>query len=107
MKVKLLKKIRKRFDWYIRELDGIPILLDLKSNRVIVFDNELLLTLYNATRKVSCEEVTMLDKLKIPLEKHRWQQFRNYIFTPFGYDLEALLFKEAKRYGINYKNRKP
>lgn len=40
MKVKLLKKLRKRFSWYYRESDKAPILVDHKNQTVEIYDKE-------------------------------------------------------------------
>ena len=75
MKAKLLKKIRKRFKWYYRNSDNIPVVIDtvLKSVRIYSFDN--CLTIMNNKK----------EDIEISEEEYIHRTFRINIFKEFGF----------------------
>jgi hypothetical protein len=101
MKVKLLKKIRKRFDWYLRKTDKVPVVLDLREKTLYMFTNETIVV----TGKYKDEE-SMLKSIEIPMEEFRWRMAKDFMYKNFGYKIADALFREAIRYGVGYKNRR-
>lgn len=101
MKVKLLKKIRKRFDWYLRKADKVPIVLDLKEKSHYIFTDETLVV----TGKYKDEE-SMWKSMEIPIEEFRWRMAKDFMYRKFGYKIGDALFNQATRKGIGYKRRK-
>ena len=101
MKVKLLKKIRKRFDWYIRKSDQVPIVLDLKEKTHYIFTDDLLVTL---TKYENAE--LMRKSIEISIDEYRWRLAKDFMYKKFGYKIGDAIFRQARRRRVNYKNKK-
>jgi hypothetical protein len=102
MKVKLLKKIRKRFDYYIRGSDGVPIVLDKQTKEVTIFIIDTLVDL--SSHK---DEEALLKSLEVSLDLYRWRTAKGFMYKSFGYTISRLMYREAYRNGKHYKPFKP
>lgn len=58
MKVKLLKKIRKRFKWYYRSSDKVPVVIDTKHELVTIYDFNTCLEISNSKK----EDISISEK---------------------------------------------
>lgn len=85
MKTKLLKKVRKRFGYYFRESDGVPILVDHARKKVLALDT-----------------VELPKTLKIPKEEYYWRILKDRMLTPFGYSYDLYMYN----YCAKASNRK-
>ena len=79
MKVKLLKKIRKRYSWYFKK-DKTPILIDHSNKTVEVYDVDYVSKAHNYT------EQQIQNDVKVPLKEWCYRWFRVDIFKTFGID---------------------
>jgi len=95
MKTKLLKKIRKRFNWYFN-VNGFPVLIDHYYKKVTVYDLEFCMN-YN---KYSLEDV----EAKVKCSHNEWalRHMKQKVFNSIGYnhyDYTSSIYKLAiKRY---------
>lgn len=90
MKIKLLKKIRKRFSWYWNK-DNFPVLIDHKTKSVDVLDLEYLKK-YNS---YTDEEVK--TNVQCTIEEWAQRHLFNYITKPYGYSYKNLRYNIATR----------
>lgn len=98
MKTKLLKKIRKRFDWYIN-IDGFPILIDHKEKTVKIIDTNAAILYWrlnsNYVPEVSEQEWT-------------WRNMKQRMYKTFGFSMERVWYNKftraSKRRKKNSKN---
>lgn len=90
MKTKLLRKIRKRFDWYINS-KGFPVLLDKAKKSVVVIDVPYLKDFFDMSDKDVTEQV------EVRLEEWAWRNLKNKILQPFGYNMGNFYYKIAVR----------
>lgn len=77
MKVKLLKKIRKRFTYYWNS-KGFPVLVDHYKQQTTVFDVDYCKEIH----KYSDEDVA--TKLEIPVEEWAMRHMKSYVGKYYG-----------------------
>ena len=93
MKVKLLKKIRKRFGYYFRKSDGYPVLVDYKQRKHAIFSPKYLPELNGYS-----SEEEMMKKVEIDLKEYAWRCMKERMLKPFGLRYEDLVFNRLKRH---------
>lgn len=89
MKVKLLKKLRKKYSWYFNK-DKFPVLLNHELKTVIVYDvDECASRFTNKTKEVLLKE--------IEVEHHVWalRIMKRDILSRYGYSIEYSNYKLA------------
>jgi hypothetical protein len=98
MKVKLLKKIRKRFSWYIG-VSGSPVLVDHK-NKTIKKINE------SFYRKYVDSLEGPIKGLEIPLEEACFRLLKTFMLKPYNFDYGDINYNKAKNLAKRHKNFK-
>jgi hypothetical protein len=95
MKVKLLKKIRKRFSYYFRK-DGTLVLVDHHKKRPIIYDLANVLAMRNMTPEDFTKQV------HIPEQQWLWRMLKDDMLKPFGYTYLDIMY----RYGVRVSKHK-
>jgi hypothetical protein len=92
MKIKLLKKIRKRFGYYFRKSDGYPVLVDYKKRKHTIFSQKYLPELngYSSGKE-------MMKHIEIDLEEYAWRCMKERMLKPFGFSYGDVVFNRLKR----------
>lgn len=90
MKVKLLKKLRKRYEWYFKE-DGFPVLLDHYEKKATLYDLEYMRHLY----KYSLEDVE--KNVEVPHQVWALRRLKMDIMGEYGYSMDSCIYKYALR----------
>lgn len=89
MKVKLLKKLHKRYDWYFND-EKYPVLIDHWRKTAVVYSLEYCLTLskysLEAERKVHCGYLEWAMRM-----------MKRDILTSWGWSVDKSLYKMANR----------
>ena len=98
MKVKLLKNLRKRYEWYFNT-DGYPILLDHLTQRVTIYDIEYLCQ----RRNYRVEDLPTI--VKCPLTEWAWRFVKFDILSYYGWSFDHVQYKKALR-KLNRKKNK-
>jgi len=100
MKVKLLKKIRKRFNWYIGKT-GFPVLIDHLKRCAIIIDVDFL------KEQTDYSDEDVKNKVTISMEDWAWNYLHNLILKPYGYSLKDIRYNIAiKRSRIKNRSKK-
>jgi hypothetical protein len=89
MKVKLLKKVRKEFGWYING-NGYPVLIKYKLQRVILFNLDYCL---RETGYKNLEEAN----LEVDPQTWAWRLLKYRILHKYGWTLDRHWYKHALR----------
>ena len=97
MKVKLLKKIRKRFDWYINS-KGFPILIDKRKKDSLILDLDEVKNYYRV------DDDFIEKKLQVSVEEWSWRCLKNRILKPFGFSFGNINYTKAVRRSKINKN---
>lgn len=101
MKVKLLKKIRKRFDWYI-DKNGVPILIDKKKKISTRINVNWCKEYLNYTDK------DVAEKINVSMEEWCWRWLKTRMLQPFGYNWAEIrdkqIFNRTIRFAKKRKN---
>jgi hypothetical protein len=88
MKAKLLKKLRKKYNWYFNK-DGFPILIKHVTKTVIVYDLEYCCNLFAYTPED-------LEKyVKVPHQKWALRLLKRDILTRYGYTLDKIFYRKS------------
>lgn len=80
MKVKLLRKIRKRFTWYLRESDGMAVLVD-KKHKIIRVINESFMAIEDGYKTV--EELR--EVCEVTMQERSFRVLKGLMLKPFGF----------------------
>ena len=78
MKAKLLKKIRKRFNWYINK-EGFPVLIDHLKKEAEIINVEFCKQHYNYQQ----HDIEAL--IEVPLREWAWRTIKDIMLKQFGY----------------------
>ena len=95
MKVKLLKKLHKRYNWYFNN-DNFPVLIDHDNKSVRIYDLEYL---------TKCNEYTLHDvKEKVKVSHHEWalRHLKTDILGQYGWNISKVFYGKAVR---RYKSK--
>lgn len=84
MKVKLLKKIRKRFDWYINS-SGSPILIDKVKRTSSLIDYKSILIHINKNEDY-------LKTIEVDLKEWEWRWLKISMIEEFGYNYNNIIY---------------
>ena len=97
MKVKLLKKIRKKYNWYFNK-DGFPVLINHHKQTATVYNLEL-------ACKLTSTKIEDVPKV-IEVSNTVWclRLMKRDILGIYGYSFDKFIYKMAKR---NYKRKLP
>lgn len=100
MKTKLLKKIRKRFNWFIGK-DGVPVLVDIKEKVSKRIDLDYYISRYTIFETVSAfrKEVGNIDE-----DEFLFNVMILEILIEFGYSKGDIEFNRSKRMSVRGKN---
>lgn len=90
MKIKLLKKIRKRFSWYLTK-NGFPVLINHSTKNAQVIDLEYLKSYY----KYSNEDVEV--NVTIPHTEWAFRCMLHIMVKEFGYSYNNMIYRTACR----------
>jgi hypothetical protein len=90
MKVKLLKKIKARYNWYFNK-DSFPVLIDHKEKRVTIYDLEYMCEYY----KYSLEDVK--EKVKVPHTEWALRRMKLDLLFEHGYQMNRSIYRIATR----------
>ena len=97
MKVKLLKKLRKRYNWYFNK-DNFPVLIDHKEETVDIYDLESIMNRVN----YSLEDVEA--KVKVSHPEWALRFLKKDILGSFGWSLDKIRYKHSYK---KYKRKLP
>lgn len=97
MKVKLLKKLRKRYNWYFNK-DNFPVLIDHTEQEVTLYDLEYMCNLFDYT----LEDVK--QKVKISHTEWALRCLKKDILDEYGWTISRVRYKLAVR---KYKKKLP
>jgi hypothetical protein len=97
MKVKLLKKIRKRYNWYFNN-EKFPVFIDKVKKTAKIYDLEYMSNRYN----YSLEDVK--EKVKIDHTEWALRCLKMDIIGPYGWDMSRVRYKLALK---KYKRKLP
>jgi hypothetical protein len=95
MKTKLLRKIRKRYDWFFNK-DGFPVLIDNFKKIVTIYDFEYMCNYY----EFSLEDVK--EKVKVSHQEWAIRRLKLDILGNYGFSMNRGNYRLAKRI---YKNK--
>jgi len=95
MKVKLLKKLRKRYNWYFNK-DNFPVLIDHHYKNVTIYDLEYCMGVV----KYTLQDVEA--KVKVSHTEWALRFLKSDILKDYGWSTQKSLYKKANR---NYKLR--
>jgi hypothetical protein len=94
MKVKLLKKLRKRYNWYFNN-DGFPVLIDHYNKNVTIYDLEYL------TYKLKYTIQDLEAKVKVSHTEWALRWLKTDILKDYGWSVHKSFYKKAnKRYKL-------
>lgn len=88
MKTKLLKKIRKRYEWYFNN-DGFPVLIDHYKKSVTLYDVEYCTTRFN----YKVEDLPTI--VKVPLQEWAIRILKTDILSQYGWNISNVRYKIA------------
>lgn len=88
MKTKLLKKIRKRYEWYFNN-DGFPVLIDHDKKSVTLYDVEYCTTRFN----YKVEDLPTI--VKVPLQEWAIRILKTDILGQYGWNISNVRYKIA------------
>jgi hypothetical protein len=97
MKVKLLKKLHKKYSWYFNN-DKFPVLIIHSQKTVRLYDLEYLTNRFN----YSLEDIK--EKVKVDHTEWALRCLKLDIIDQFGWDMSKVRYKLAVR---NYKRKLP
>jgi hypothetical protein len=80
MKVKLLKKLRKRYSWYFNN-DNFPVLIDHHNKSVRIYDLEYV----SALNKYTLEDVK--EKVKVSHDEWALRHLKTDILGKYGWNM--------------------
>jgi hypothetical protein len=88
MKVKLLKKLRKRYAWYFNK-NKFPVLIDHKKRSVTIYDLDYLMN------KLSYTEEDI--KQRIQVEHHEWalRWLKTDLLGNYGWKFNKSIYRKA------------
>ena len=90
MKVKLLKKLRKRYNWYFNK-DKFPVLIDHYKKKCIIYD----LQYVSALNKYTLEDVQ--QKVKVSHDEWALRHLKTDILGKYGWDINKVHYEIAVR----------
>ena len=90
MKVKLLKKLRKRYSWYFNN-DNFPVLIDHYNKSARIYDLELV----SALNKYTLEDVK--QKVKVNHDEWALRHLKTDILGKYGWSMQNSIYKQAVR----------
>ena len=90
MKTKLLKKIRKSFNWYINP-SGFPVLIN-HLNRTVTLINVAELKRYYDYKDDSYKE-----SVEVTMQEWAWRNLKQRMYKKFGYDITNHWYNMAVR----------
>jgi hypothetical protein len=97
MKVKLLRKLHKRYDWYFNK-SGFPVLIDHEKKKALLYDVE-----YCAKRMDY--KVEDVDKfVTIPLQEWALRNLKLDLLQEWGWDITRIRYRIAVN---KLKRKKP
>lgn len=90
MKVKLLKKVRKRYNWYFNN-DKFPVLIDHHTKSCRVYDIEYLSWFY----KYSLDDI----KVKVKVQTHEWalRTLKTDILGEYGWRINRYFYRRGNK----------
>lgn len=88
MKIKLLKKLRKRYNWYFRS-DNFPVLIDHYNKSIRVYDVEYL----TERLKLTLEDVEKQVKVSHDEWAMRW--LKTDILGKYGWSMGKVFYKSS------------
>jgi len=88
MRTKLLKKIRKRYEWYFNN-DGYPVLIDHYKKLVTLYDVEYCAKRYG----YKVEDLPIL--IKVPLQEWAIRILKTDILGEYGWTIGKVRYKIA------------
>jgi hypothetical protein len=92
MKVKLLKKLRKRYNWYFNN-DNFPVLIDHYKKSVRIYDLEYV----SALNRYTLDDVK--QKVKVSHDEWVLRCLKTDILGKYGWNIQNSFYKKAvKRY---------
>lgn len=98
MKVKLLKKLKKRHEWYFNK-EGFPVLIDHYERKATVYDLEYMRQRYS----YSLEDVE--KNVVVPHQVWALRRLKMDIMGEYGYSMDYCIYKYALR-RLKAKKRK-
>jgi hypothetical protein len=93
MKVKLLKKLRKRYNWYFNN-DNFPVLIDHHYKKVTIYDLEYCMNMV----KYTLQDVEI--KVKVSHDEWALRHLKTDILGKYGWSTQKSIYRKANR---NYK----
>jgi hypothetical protein len=94
MKIKILKKIRKRFDWYINS-EGWPIVLDMVFERPTVFTPNK-----QDSIKDQIEKYALNAELYLEPKEFAWLLAKEYMINNSGFSYQKIINRYKFRHGL-------
>jgi hypothetical protein len=88
MKTKLLKKIRKRYEWYFNN-DGFPVLIDHYKKIVTLYDVEY------CTTRLGYKVDDLPTIVKVPLQEWAIRILKIDILGQYGWNINNVRYKIA------------
>lgn len=88
MKTKLLKKLKKKYDWYFNK-DGFPVLINHYTKTVVIYDYEFCCNRLHYSHEQAKEMV------KVPLQEWALRHFKKDILTVWGWRFDRSVYKKA------------
>jgi len=95
MKVKLLKKLRKRYNWYFND-DGFPVLIDHYNKNITIYDLEYL------THKLKYTIQDLEAKVKVSHTEWALRWLKTDILKDYGWSVHKSFYRKANK---NYKSK--
>lgn len=96
MKTKLLKKIRKRYSWYLNS-NQCPVLLDNYKKTVIIINNEYL-----------CDKLKYTDanlkNIEVSHAEWQWRWLKTIVLGQYGWKFNKHMYRSAKGIFNMYQN---
>lgn len=98
MQVKLLKKVRKRYNWYLNS-NGFPVLMDHRKKEVTVIDLEYYRTYF---KYETIQEVK--EAIQVPEQTVCWRLLLTIMLKDFGYTIGNRWYRIAMNKSKRHKN---
>jgi hypothetical protein len=95
MKTKLLRKLKKRYNWYFNK-DNFPVLIDHYKKHVTLYDFEYMCAKF----KYSLKDVK--EKVQVPHTEWALRKMKLDILSDYGYQIDRVRYKKATR---NYNKK--
>jgi hypothetical protein len=88
MKVKLLKKLRKRYDWYFNK-NKFPVLIDHKKRSVTIYDLDYLMN------RLSYTEESIKQRVQVEHDEWALRWLKTDLLKDYGWDIKRTWYRQA------------